>query len=638
VLKLSSFVLTDTVFNLLNDAEYRRNAISVLKKIGVRMVYLESYCGSFLTEEQLRSINSLFASEGFETAGGVATGLWSEGFGEKSENLYLTRWEGINTPERIRIEKSSIRFHKCINVCLTSKSSRAGLKRIMERTAGVFDTILTDDIMAQWCFCPRCFSLFQSKYNFLADREQLALAIEHNDAKIIGDWERFSADVVKEVFRNYVIKPSKEVNPNVKLILKVAEWYEMYPIRGIVLPELIPMFDGLQIGSECRENAARYGSSVTPQIARKLAGEKFCGAWVDLLNDFSWWELPTSERIYLEQLKECVLGQTPEICLFSLREQIDPKCQSLNTAFISQLPTIIKVHNSISNSSPLGLSVIKPVASPHVTFHHETYILDILGSIGIPINIEPDWQEIGTNVLVTAHSAHQLRAAQLLDKENVIFTSGAITLFAKEKNMEVLRIAGLDETSAIMKEAVMASALSFGEGTFPRPVNLHTRSGAIPLGPALQVKNAQILMSAHNEDGDYPIVTKRTSEGLNVYCVGLTWAPWYLKYGYPESLRELLRDIVGTMTGIKLNSRGEGMRNISLHVFSSGAIFINSLDDSAMLLDVCLMEGKMISTSNMSFVDIVSGKGYKAFAENGWIRIPVEMYSGQILGFQMALK
>jgi len=40
----------------------------------------------------------------------------------------------------------------------------------------------------------------------------------------------------------------------------------------------------------------------------------------------------------------------------------------------------------------------------------------------------------------------------------------------------------------------------------------------------------------------------------------------------------------------------------------------------------------------MSFVDIVSGKGYKAFAENGWIRIPVEMYSGQILGFQMALK
>lgn len=657
MLYFSSFVTRPWISRMIKHKKVRNDAVRILRDTGVQKLYLETYWDRLLSEDEMRYIKDFFESKGFKASAAVGNAQiyrpgpqhFSSGesdiedeiikgekvFGERAHVLYLTTWEGIFQEDRKRIElnESDVNVNASDNSCLTSQITRAGLDEIMTATAKVFDEIITEDLMHNICFCPRCLSLFREKYGFNGTVKDLALAIVSNDYKVIKDWGAHSGEIVMEVFRDHIVAPAKKVNPDVNMILKTSEFYHDYPLKGMYLDQLIPLFDSFMIGAENRENKTRYGSFITPRIAKNLAGEKFKGVWVDFLSSYYWWRLVTTPRICLEQLRESILGESQEVCLFSLEQHMNPKSERTYKKIIKDRPILDMINENVTGVDPTGIDILLPRSYPHVTFHQEGYIIDILGSIGIPLNIVSHRENVGKNVIITAHTARKLDPKWLEDRENVVLTSGALCQLVKENNTPVLKMAGLDLKCPIPKDVIFAGGLSFNKGMFPWPISPST--GAIPLGPALKPSTADTILMSFGEKGDYPIVSRNKYNDVTVYCVALTWAPWHLKWGYPESIRDLFRDIIGEITGLKINAIGEGLRSITLHSYSNGCVFINSLDESYLLIEIALNTDKMKINSETKIRNIESGSIINSRIEDGWVKISYELAPSQILGLKI---
>lgn len=596
--------------NMIESKEVREKAVNLLRKLGVEKIYLSSYDHFLIPSDQLKDIAAFFEAEGFLTAGGVGIGLWGEGFGERNINFGISRAPGHH-------------------ICLTSQASRDGLKKIMETTSKVFDIILIDDHWANFCYCDRCLELFRKRYGFKGEAKDLVLAIARNDPKITREWEMHAFSLIKEVSEKYVIEPAKKVNPRVKLILKVAEWYEKFNHRGIPLKEIVSIFDGLYVGTESRENTARYGSYFLPQYVRKIAGEKYKGSWFDTLNGYNY-SVPISEQIYIEQARMSVLGQSPEITLFCLGDLLDPRKTEHVSRLRAELPALRRISSVVLTTKPIGITVIKPFRSPHATSHPETYIFDILGTIGIPLNPVPELSPEDKNILVTAHGAHSLKVDLLKEKDNIFLTSGAIFQLAKEKNVDVLKIAGLDVENPIEKDFVQARALTLAEEDFPRIID-HRRPSAIPFGPALRTSTASPLIIAHDEDGDYIVATKNVYGDTNIYCLSFTWFPWYLKIGYTESIRQVFRNVIGDAIGFKINAQGEGLGNITLHAYENGIFAIENLDNTYYIVELHINPEKIgLAADKLRIKDFMSGYQLQSQTEGSWVKIPLHLNPAQL--------
>jgi len=601
---LACYSTVQSTKEMVKDREAREKAVRLLKNVGVEKIYLESYRRILLPSEQLKEIKQFFDREGFITAGGVCIGAWGEGFGERNIDFSVSRTPGYF-------------------VCLTSQASKEGLRKIMETTAEAFDNILIDDLYANFCHCDRCLGIFRERYGFDGDAKDFALAIARNDPNVTRNWEGFSLDLVKEASEEYVIAPARKVNPKVSISLKVAEWYEKFNHRGLSLKEMTSIFDGLYVGTESRENTARYGSYFLPQYARRIAAEKYEGSWFDTLSGYNY-AVPISEQIYIEQARMSVLGQSPEITLFCLANLLEPRKAEHVSRLRAQLPTLRRISATTLTAKPIGVSVLKPYHSPHVTSHPETYIFDIIGTIGIPLKPVAELSREDKVVLITAHGAHRLDTNLLRDRENVFLTSGAVFELAKDRNHRILELAGLDTETPVLRDTVQANAVTFQATPFPRLLN-HRRPSAIPLGPALKTTSASTILTAHDESGDYSVVTKNSCDGIDVYCLGLTWFPWYLKFGYPESIRQLFRDIVGEAMGFKISAQGEGLGDITCHTYDNGVLAIDNLYNTYLMIEVAINLEKTACTDDLTVKDAMSGVQLESKVEDGWAKVTLRM-------------
>ena len=120
---------------------------------------------------------------------------------------------------------------------------------------------------------------------------------------------------------------ARRVNPKARLIIKYPQWYDQFHERGYEVLRETADFDRIWVGTETRDYAdKRWGG--TPQyegyfIMRWLGGiggPKCGGGWYDPYG--------TTERTYLEQARQTVLGGARESLLFcygSLLEGTGPK-------------------------------------------------------------------------------------------------------------------------------------------------------------------------------------------------------------------------------------------------------------------------------------------------------------------------
>ncbi len=350
-----------TIFTASGDVRYKLatesgldSAVAWCKEVGVTRVFIESFRGYKAEREVLENAKKRFEAEGIEASGCVTT----VNFGKQT-----TGWELI--------------------ACYTSEKTRQELKEIFEYTASIFDVIMIDDFLFTDCECEECLEACGDQ-----------------------DMYEYRCDMMNMISREYIQKPARAVNPNVKIINKFPQWYDRFHERGYEVIGEVESYDITWVGTETRDNdfvndteglnLPQYGAYYIMRWLKDIGGAKTAGGWFDALG--------TTEKTYLEQARQTVLADATELMLFSygglIRESNEYGNRKgtgiANTeAFKKELPGLFELAKLIDGKPIKGILATKPPNSTPKIFYDsagvkisrkdETYIYNFLGMLGIPL-------------------------------------------------------------------------------------------------------------------------------------------------------------------------------------------------------------------------------------------------------------
>jgi hypothetical protein len=178
-----------------------------------------------------------------------------------------------------------------------------------------------------------------------------------------------------------ILKPSYEVNPNCKVIIKYPNWYDAYYSRGYDVIRQTAVFDQTWIGNETREpDSQRWGrypqtmAFYIQDLGMKLDFDKCMGGWYD-----AYTTLPPT---YLEQARNTILGGARESMLFCYR-LLHEEQEGMDdiAALRPEIEGLHRLAYLISNKRPAGVSVPK---KPNDDTAIDRYINGMYGMLGIP--------------------------------------------------------------------------------------------------------------------------------------------------------------------------------------------------------------------------------------------------------------
>ena len=587
-LKLSIYMTAPAVRNFLKDESLLARFIGIAQRLGVSRVYVENYRDGLLLGDDEVDAMVKKLSGSFELAGGTAIGTWGKGW--------------------FSYEDYGFRV-----ACISDDGNKSLIAEAMRRLASHFDEILIDDFWAQWCHSDRDVELFNSMYGLNLTRESLMDAMRRGDKRILTLWAGYSTKMLSEVSREFVVKPAREVNRNIKVNLKVAEWREDFPHRGLALSEMANIFDGIYVGTESREGTEQYGSLFIVDYVRAIVGDKLKGAWFDTFNGiFSWVTIDVG--IYLRQLWYTALSTIGEIVLFDAWSLTLSSRERHVDALSSDLPMAKAMFNEQSEAK---LGLLAP-ASQATGMVFDRYIHDYLGMIAVPLRPANISQvKRGDYVIVTEHVVDSIDLARLVNNGvNLVVTSGASELIASGALGEFgLRLLGLSRNDPMI--APTMDALYFKQ--YAKPIDIgvepheytihsytHRRQGAFPIGPILNVERGKVILSVSDGSGEYPVAYYNELGNSRIYVMNVTKYGPYLKEYYPEVARRVIRDVAMEYIGLRLDALGSMTFNISLIPYANGNVAIYNANNHPVKAVLNVDTGRF---GKVGGVNVAGGRG-----------------------------
>ncbi len=329
-LKLSAYLTAGDVLEHFSAPRRRQAAIRRLRGIGIRKAYVEFYRGgAWVDEAKLREIRDDLRKAGLEAWGGICT----------------THGQSLTEPST----------HGLWWMCFSSAKSRSSLERLMRMGARVFDDIIVDDFLCTACRCGRC-----------------------RAAKGRRDWSTYYQDLMVEVAQSCIIRPAKEENPSVRLIIKYPQWYDRFHVFGYDVVRQSAAFDAVWVGTEIRdprvEYVHQYEAFANYSYLTSVAGEKVEGAWFDYYNCYP--------EIYREQAYQSVLAGAPELILFSYSPVKYDRRDPETSALLQKRKVLERICSTIRDKQRVGIEAYKPPGSDP---GRESFIFDYLGVLGLPV-------------------------------------------------------------------------------------------------------------------------------------------------------------------------------------------------------------------------------------------------------------
>jgi hypothetical protein len=408
VLTISTLFIAQDVRDFLSSPAGLDNAVNWCKQTGITRVFIESFRdGYYADREALIHAKERFLKEGFAVAGCVTT---------------------------VKVGKPGTGGWGMTS-CYTSKKSLDELEKIFKETASIFDLIMIDDFLFTECGCEDCIAA-------------------HGDQS----WAKFRCDLMVNVSREHILKPSRTVNPKVKIIIKYPLWYDSFQDRGYEVVRESKDFDYTWIGTETRDydydvkpgGEVQYNAYFISRWINGVSGGKNGGGWVDALG--------TTPKIYLEQARQTVLGNEREIMLFhygSLQDESNnydgyPGTPVADvTAFRKELPGLFELARIVKDKPIGGIHLPKlPNSEPL----NEQYIFSFLGMLGLPL--VPD-HEINVKAQSAIFTVHALKEPGFSGKLQSMLNSGKPVVITDElarllsnqtllgnKNLTVLKVGG----------------------------------------------------------------------------------------------------------------------------------------------------------------------------------------------------
>ena len=319
-------------------------AIDWCRKTAVTKVYVEAFRDGYQAKrEAILHAKKQFQAAGFEVSGCITT----TGVGKRSSG-----WRGIS--------------------CYTDMATQERLQRIFEYAAGLFDETMIDDFWFTDCQCPQCDAARKAKTVTVGTRTYPLVATA---------WEDYHCELMVRLSQDRLLAAAKRINPKARLIIKFPQWYDQFHERGYEVLRETTDFDRTWVGTEIRDYGDKHWGG-TPQyeayfIMRWLSGIgglKCGGGWYDPYG--------TTERTYLEQARQTVLGGARESMLFcygSLLEHTGPK--NIET-LRRNIPELLAVAEEVRRRQIVGVAAYKP-ANSHP--EKEPRVFDFVGMMGLPL-------------------------------------------------------------------------------------------------------------------------------------------------------------------------------------------------------------------------------------------------------------
>ena len=558
-LKLAAYVTAHTVRKLANGEISFSDAHRLLDNLGVDKVYLENYrSGLTVTLEELKRVADMFGD--YEVAGGSCIGTWGDGWGRYADFGFKV-------------------------VCLTDQRNLQLISEAMSLAGEVFDEILIDDFWANWCTCSNCVSRFNERYGQATTPEHLRDELTRGKGPLPSMWARFSTELLLEVTKKYVVEPAKKHSQNTRVVVKVAEWREDFYVRGLFIPALMQVFDGVYVGTESREATLRYGAYYNARLVKALAGE-IGGTWLDTYSGLSY-AFPVTPETYLEQLVASVAAAPSEITLFNLEDLLQPSRKPHVSVLEESLPELRSLAGELAGE-PIG--ILRPALLPSFSPQLDRYLEDYLGSIALPLKPVPVRklleEETAGLVLVTAKEIGALDLEELAKRvDALMFTANAVRLIAEGRaGAAAKRMLGLEEVKPSYAEAL---AYKYRDRWVHEG---HRRAVNLPVGPMVASRDSEPVLKASDGSKEYPVIFRRKYGNRDIYAVCLGSYPGFF-LEYPEVVRQALRDIAAEYIGIKVSALAGHTSKVSVYPYT-GSILVANYNDFGVFLEITVDRDK----------------------------------------------
>ena len=198
----STLFTAQDVRDHLSNEKGRPEALEFCRKMGISKVYVETFRDAYQADEQaLKTARDFFRQAGLKVSGCVTTTR----FGKPT-----TGWE--------------------VGSCYTHRANQEHLASIFSFTARLFDEIMIDDFLFTDCQCSEC-------------------AV----AKGAMSWRQYREKLMLEVSRDRILGPARAANPQVKVILKFPQWYDLFQKRGYIVDKETALYDRIWVGTELRD-------------------------------------------------------------------------------------------------------------------------------------------------------------------------------------------------------------------------------------------------------------------------------------------------------------------------------------------------------------------------------------------------
>lgn len=554
--KVTVFIPVQVVEQMGRDPAWMQSGWqSISSRLHVDKVFIENYrSGTTADDETLARVKDFFLSRGVAVAGGMA--LLGPGGGGQFQTLDYT-----------------------------DPKVRELVERVSAQAARHFDEFVLDDLF------------------FFNTRSESDIA-----AKGKRSWDEFRMQTMDEVSRDLILKPAKAANPKVNVIIKFPNFYPSFQGMGFDLEHQPQIFPEIWTGDETREplttdqQLQQYESYEIFRYFENIAPGRNGGGWVDPI------AMGYLDR-YAEQLWDTILAKAPAINLFEYSDLLRSAEPGDRTAW-QMRPTTFNYFqmmyqccgfpgspgakpvlladaaayalgrvNQVAGElgTPLGLSSYRPYHSSGEDFLHE-----VLGMIGIPVEMYPQWPDSKTALLTEAAKRDPDIVAKieqhLLAGDNIIITSGLLAAI-QDRGMD--QITDMRVTGRTLAATSYVEGFGFGAGAvigdsspilFPE-IHFYTN------------EDWAVVRGLANGRGVPLVLTDRYGKGeLRVLTV-------------PESLYDLYRlpsgvlDAIRRDLGLGLPVRLEGPAKVSLFEYSNGAFVLESyLDEPVAVRITCNFE------------------------------------------------
>lgn len=377
-LRLSVYATAGSVVKMAESEAARAEALDAMSRLGVTRIFLEVYRGGVVVPpEQLETVRDFFEANGVGVAGGIAT-VPGKGFGvAANEGL---AWFNFQAPE-----------------------TQEALARVMRQSAPLFDTFIVDDFLCT------------------GDTSEIS-----NAARGDRSWSQYRRDLMVQVARDVLVGPAKEAHPDIEMIIKFPQWYDLFHVFGYDVARMPALFDGVWVGTETRgATTQRYGfvqpyeGFVNYRWIAAQSGGKIRGAWFDYGD--------CGEHDFIDQAWQSVAAGAPELMIFSLAQLVKghPDHARLQEDF-SKLADLAAL---VRENPVVGAVAYKP---PNSDAGDDLYIMDFIGMLGVSLVPSPVFPENADTIFLPTQAAADPEVAQKVQAaleggRQIVMTPGFIS-------------------------------------------------------------------------------------------------------------------------------------------------------------------------------------------------------------------